>query len=131
MEFEHPNLVCQRLVVGHQHAPFGAGQVLDGVEGEDGGAAGADPALPVAGADRVGGILDDRYAVLAGQCQDRIQIDRGAGVVDRDDGFGVGGDERRDQLGAGHQGIRVHVDEDRLGPSRVIMLMVETQVWEG
>ena len=66
-----------------------------------------------------------------GQRQDRIQIDRGTGVVDRDDGFGVGGDERRDQLGAGHQGIGVHVDEDRLGPSRVMMLMVETQVWEG
>ena len=115
VEFQSAYPLGQGGVVGHQHAAFGAGQVLDGVKAEDGGAALADGLALVAGAGGVGGVFDQRHAMLAGQGAQRGQVAAGAGVVHRHDGLGARGDGGGHLLGGDHQGVAVDVDEHRGG----------------
>ncbi len=115
VEFQPTHALGQGGVVGHQHAAFGAGQILDGVKAEDGGAALADGLALVAGASGVGGVFDQRHAMLLGQGTQRSQVAAGTGVMHRHDGLGARGDGRGHLLGRDHQGVAVDVDEHRGG----------------
>ena len=108
-----------RIVEG-DGAPLDRRHVLVGVEAvdrEDGARVGADAAAGVARPHRVGGVLDDREAVLLRDLPDPLHPARQAAVVDRDDRLRPRRDPLLDPLGVEVHRVGLDVDEDRDGPS--------------
>ncbi len=115
VELEAADPFGEGTVVADEHRAFGAGQVLDRVEGKDRRAAGAYRAPAVFAADRVGGVLDQGDAVAPGDRAQAFEIQGGAGVVNRHDGAGARADGGFHCLRRTHQGVAVDVDEHRGG----------------
>src|SRR6266571_2982485 len=115
MELEERNLFGNSLVRGADHSPFAGGDVLVGVEGEDGDRVeGADLVPLVFGADRVGRVLDDRQVEFFCQGADRVHVARLAGEVDRNDGLCFYGDLLPYFACVDVQGTGLDVDQNRL-----------------
>ncbi len=95
MEAESRETLGQRLVVGHHHTAVAeTAQVLRRIEGEatDVADASGAPSALVAGADRLGRVLDDRDAESAGGVQQGFELDAASEQVNRDDRLGSVGD---------------------------------------
>ena len=131
VELESSDAFSQGGVVGANHAAFARGEVFDGVEGEDGGALAADGPAPIARARGVGGVFDEGHSVFAGQLADGVQVDRGAGEVDGDNGLGARGEAGAERFGRDHERVAIDSGQNRRAPAMRIRLTVETQVMEG
>src|SRR6185437_2473899 len=80
-------------ITGHDRAAFTGSDVLDAVEAETNHVAlGADLSALVGAAKRMRGILDDAQAVFASKAIERGKIADAAGVMDRHDRAGPGGE---------------------------------------
>src|SRR5262249_44122908 len=80
-----------------------------------GGATTADGLPAVVGAERVGGVLDQRKTVTGGEQAERVEVDGLAGEVHGDDGPGASRDRARHGLRLDVEGPGVDVDEHRPG----------------
>ena len=114
---ENPQFLGHRVVAGgDQSAVARRTQVFRREETKTTVAAdGAGPAALVLRADRLGGVLDDRYPTPVGDGHDRVHLRALAVKMDRQDGLGVGSDSGLDFGGVDVVGLRVDIDEDRLG----------------
>ena len=66
------------------------------------------------GPERVGGVLDQRHAVLLRDGANLVELQHAAGEMDRDDRLGARSDRGFDRVGRDHQRVAVAVHEDRL-----------------
>ena len=97
---ELAHLLGKIVAVGRDHSSLAGRDVLGRVQGEARRICDrADRPAPVRRLDRVGGVLDDEPAPLAGKREDRVEIARLAGEVDRHDRSGALARDPRQQRG--------------------------------
>ena len=99
-------------VAGAENPGFACGQILHGVDAEGGGISQvADHPALVGCPGSVGRVLNDGQAVLAGDGVDLVHIGRKPRQVDRQDGFGSGGDVPLDLGGVHVAGVGLNIHE--------------------
>ena len=106
-------LVGQFIAVGHNRAAVATVEVLAGLEAETARVTPrADFAASPLGQVRLASVFDHRQLVLAGHCQHRIEVDRGAAQVHGNDRCGAVRDRGLDLAGVNLHGFGVGIHED-------------------
>lgn len=112
VKLETAQFIGELRVIRDDDTAFSAGNVLNGVEGENRGAPGANVATFVAGSCRVRRVFNHRNAITLAKSVNSVQIGGRASVVDGDNCFGLWRNRGFNMFRRDHQRIAIDIDHD-------------------